>query len=303
MATDTKPSTHAFFPPPKLDYANPEWSPQERAETLRWYIETHGPGDGRLVPFVPFNMQHNPAGFKRYRHHSTTFPQAGTTRYGYAPCFIFTYASIGYGRGCLYEIIALRGRGLTKRQVQELISFAYIGGGPLGISETAEWCGPYLAGWEDDGAPSTHPWPDGWKVDPKLLRSGMDLDKEGMSEKDIAALEAWHERTGGEVPRHVRLWSELNPVSYKTQRARFETALGETVPAQLFPLCIVHLGTVKMQPTMVRRGLLQAKAMGVHWKDAVQVMEAGFIYGGEWQMEAVLTEAVEDILRKWKAET
>ncbi|MDE3100704.1 MAG: hypothetical protein KGJ98_00550 [Chloroflexota bacterium] len=291
---------HSFFPPPKLNYSDPEWSQQERYETLRWYIETHGPGDGRLVPFVPFLMEHDPAGFKRYRHHSTTFAQAGTTRYAYAPCFIVSYTAIGYGQGVLYEIIATRGRGLTKRQVQELISFAYILGGPLGINATAEWCGPYLAGWEDDGQPSTHEWPEGWKVDPQLLRSGMDLDSPGMSATDVEAVEAWHRRVGGEVPRHVRLWSELNPVSFKTQRARFETALGETVPAQVFPLSVLHFAAVRMQPTMARRALLQARALGVARRDAVQVLEAAFIYGGEWQMEAVLTDEVLEVLRGMK---
>jgi hypothetical protein len=300
MAADRQDPGHTFVPPPQIDLSTADWSAEERAQVMAWYAGTHGPGDTSLVPFVPFMIEHNPAGFKRLRQHSVTFGRTGSKPYTYAPVVLFTYAVIGHAKGCLYTIIATRQRGLAKRQVQELLAFAYVYGGPFAINAVAETAALYLSAWQDDGRPGTHEWPEGWSIDPTVFRSGLDFDTPGMTPDEVAALSAWHERMGGEVPPHVALWSELNPASLKTHRARYETGIGETLPAQIFPLCTLQLATIRAQPALVRRSLLQARALGVKRRDIVQTMEVAFVFGGELQMEAVLTEEVAALLRDWQ---
>ena len=90
MAADRQDPGHTFVPPPQIDLSTPDWSAEERAQVMAWYAGTHGPGDTSLVPFVPFMIEHNPAGFKRLRQHSVTFGRTGSKPYTYAPVVLFT---------------------------------------------------------------------------------------------------------------------------------------------------------------------------------------------------------------------
>ena len=59
------------MPPLELDFERPDWSPAERSQMMHRYEVYHGTGDSRLVGFAPFQIDNNPAGFKRYRQYLT----------------------------------------------------------------------------------------------------------------------------------------------------------------------------------------------------------------------------------------
>jgi len=300
------------MPPLELDFESREWSLTERTQMMHWYEVFHGTGDSRLTKFAPFQIDNNPAGFKRYRQHATKLgsalrgidaKRAAHDPYSLGALVIHLYAAIGNGPGCLYEVIGFRMHGLTKRQIKEILAFAFLTGGPYHTNATADALSIYLDAWhEEDGPePAPPPFPDGWAVDPGVFRAGVNIATEGMSASDVEALAAWHRRMGGDVPPHVQLWSELHPEALKTQRARFEACFGETLPAQLFPLMQLQHATYMGWPRVARRAMLWAQTLGVKREYAVSAMELAFLYGGEMLMEQVLTEDVARAMRDWKA--
>ena len=299
------------IPTLELDFESGTWSPEERSQVMRRYEVYHGTGDTRLAKFAPFEIDHNPAGFKRYRQYLTKIGVAAGRMPGVSAAaferfkgvlMIHLYAAIGNGPGCLYEIIGYRMHGLTKRQIQETLAFAFLNGGAFHTNDIAEAVSVYLDAWQEDDDPDAEqpPFPEGWKTDPGVFRSGIDVSRDGMSSSDVAALKAWYERMGGGVPPHVELWSELHPEAFKPQRARFEASLGETLPAQLYPLMQLLHAAYMGWPGVARRAMLWAQTLGVKREYAVTALELAFMYGGESRMEAVLTEEAARILLRWK---
>lgn len=283
---------------PDIDLTTNDWTPEERARTVRWYELAHGTGDTRLAQFVPFSIDRNPAGFKRYRSLVPTL--TGAVPRGIF--FVHLYAVIGNPQGCLYEIIASRQNGFTKRQVIDVINFSFLTGGPQGINAVAEAASAYLEAWEDERVEGVLTWPEGWTIDPDAFKSGIDIEGRsiGFSEKEIEALSAWHKRISGEVPRYVRLWAQLRGGPYKANRSRFEVAPGNSFPIQVYPLLIAHVAAFFERPAMLRQALLHARGLGVKLEHVVEVLDTAFVYGGEWKMAGVLTNEICDLLEQWE---
>ena len=121
-------------PMPDIDLTTNTWTPEERARTVRWYELAHGTGDTRLARVRAVLIDHNPAGFKRYRSLVPTL--TGAVPRGIF--FVHLYAVIGNANGCLYEIIASRQNGFIKQQVVDVLNFSFLTGGPQGINAVAE---------------------------------------------------------------------------------------------------------------------------------------------------------------------
>lgn len=293
-ADDKKPALRV--PYPELDLSTNTWTEEERARTVRWYELAHGTGDTRLAPFVPFGIDHNPIGFKRYRALVPTLT-------GAVPRGLFLvhlYAVVGNPSGCLYEIVACRINGnFTKRQIIETLNFAWITSGPPGGNAVAQATADYLASWEDD-RDNVLTWPEGWEVDPDGLKSGIDHFSMGFGEGELEKLKDWHLKMSGEVPRYVDLWARLRGAPYKANRVRYEVGPGETLPVQVFPLMIMHTAAfLEREPTLIQ-ALKHCKALGVKLDQIVEVMDLNFLFGGEYKMAAVLTDPVVDMLESWE---
>ena len=302
MTTNERPAPrYRGVPMPELDLTTNEWTAQERANTVRWYELAHGTGDTRLAQFVPFCIDYNPAGFKRYRSLVPTL--TGAVPRGLF--FVHLYAVIGNVNGCLYEIIASRQNGFIKKQIVEALNFAFLSGGPQGINAVAEAASAYLASWEDDRTDSVLIWPEGWTIDPDAFKSGIDIEAKsiGFTEEEVESLRAWHRRMSGEVPRYVDLWSRLRGGPYKANRSRFEVAPGTTLPIQIYPLMMMHIAAYLERPAALRQSLLHARALGVKLEQVVEILDTAFVYGGEWKMAGVFTDQIVDLLEAWEKES
>jgi hypothetical protein len=276
---------------PDYDWTKDEWNEEEKNAVLFWYMNGHGTGDTAQARFAPFMLRYNPLGFRTFRRHVRYF--GGGTPIGLL--FVHTYAAVGKGDNCLYQIVTARQAGLSRAQVIEAINFAWLTAGPT-MNAAAEACGPYLFAWDDQRQSGTFKWPDGWATGNELMRSGIDTSTDDFTSDEVDKLEAWHSRMTGSAPRWIRSWARLQPRAYKTTRIRYEKGFGVTLPVQMFPLFTLHLSTYLGRAESARQAVLQAKAFGVKRREILGTMESAFVTGGEPLMSDVLTDGVIDAI-------
>jgi len=150
-----------------LDLDNLEhMSAAEADELLRWYEEAHGDGQGDLTPFVPFFIEHNPSALKLYRAYAQALDQdGGLPQLVVALLFLHYYMLRGNERGVLYEVVAARVWGATKREVLETIELTFVESGPLG-GNAASLSSDYLKDWPDVEPRAVEGvWPEHWVRD------------------------------------------------------------------------------------------------------------------------------------------
>jgi hypothetical protein len=303
MSTDAKESS---FMETGLDWTvEDRFTTEERDALLDWYSNVHGTGDLSLVAFAPFLIEHMPGAFKRTRRHvqATLEPQEGVTLPVIAHLLfnIHSFAAIAFSQGVLYEIIAARHEGASKALVLDVLGYAYLSAGPRGMNAVAELSDDYLRGWPDsEPPPKSIEWPNGWSPDQSLFQAGIDYSTPGLSSEELLAVCRWHERMHGMVPRHVELFGHLHPQAFKLQRIRYETSIGNVMPAQLAPLMTLQLATLRLQPALMRQAMLQARALGVRRHHALQTVLAGLRQMmADMMVLEVAAEAVGDILMGW----
>jgi hypothetical protein len=260
-----------------IDLTTDTFTTEEKERTLRWYREYHDYGDLDLAPFARFMVEHDPTGFKRLRRHVIALDEpldepplplaAGVLM------FVHTYLVLGMGKGALYEIVTMRELGATRAEIMETIALGALHGGPRGINAFAEVGDDYLREWhEDEGAVSRVEWPERWAPDVDRFRSGIDLSTDELLPGELELIRGWCRRMLGEVPAHVEFLAPAAPRAFKTQRARFETAVSGALPAQMIPLLALHLSAVRLWPQPLRRSLQLAKALGVTRGEAVSAL-------------------------------
>jgi hypothetical protein len=286
-----------------LDLSTDEFTVEERERILRWYVETHGTGTLDLVKFAPFLIEHEPGSFKRYRRHVATIAQpldgVGLPQAVVGLLFLHTYTAIANERGVLYEVIAAREWGATKREVMETIGFAFLEAAPRGINAAAELSDEYLREWVDDGRPTRIEWPAEWAADVKAFQSGIDVNTDDLAPAELDAIVAWHRKMHGSDGVNIRRLAKLHPSAFKTHRIRYERAASGSLPAQMFPLYTLHLATVKRRPAAMRSSLQMAKQLGVNRHHAVQTMWWGLLYGGETMLDDIM-EITGDLWDPWE---
>ncbi|HVW44889.1 MAG TPA: hypothetical protein VHC18_26420 [Amycolatopsis sp.] len=139
----------------------------EAKKLLDWYESEHGDGQGDLTPFVPFFIEHRPAALKLYRQFAKTlYDESGLPQLVIPLNFLYYYMTRGNERGVLYEVVAARKWGATKREVMETLEIAFVHSGPMG-GNAASVAGDYLRLWQD-GEPRqvADPWPAHWVRNP-----------------------------------------------------------------------------------------------------------------------------------------
>ena len=285
-------------PYPNLDLTSDEWTFQERAEAVRWYELSHGNGDTRYAQFAPWMIDNNPGGFKRYR--ALVPALTGVVPRGIF--FVHAYAVTANARGCMYEMIVARQHGFSKRQILDVLNYAFLSGGPQAINAVIDVAGSWLDSWDDESDGTGRiAFPEEWSIDPAEFKSGIDPHTVPVSDDDAKALRNWHERTNGEVPRFVDLWLKLRGPGYKANRARYEQATSSRVlPKQLFPLLTMHLGAFEARPEVVRYALKQAKSIGgINRGHIVEIIDTAFVQGNEWKMAVLLDGDIADTIENW----
>jgi hypothetical protein len=285
-------------PQPTVDLTTNTWTEKERADTVRWYELAHGTGDTRFIQMVPFMIEYNPAGFKRWR----ALVPALTGAVPRGLFLLHMYAATGNAQGTLYETVTCRLNGnFTKKQIIETLNFAFFAAGPPGGNSIAENMSMYLASWEDD-RDNVITWPEGWVIDPDRFRSGIDHTTIGFTEPELVGLKDWHMALTGEVPRFVDTWARLRGAAYKANRARFEVTPGTTIPVQAYPLMSMLLAAYQERIPALRRALLICRHLGVKLQQVVEVLDLAFQYEGEQKMACVLTDEIIDLLEAWPAD-
>ena len=294
---------HRTFLGMELDLSTDEYSEEEKERTLEWYGRVHDHGDLDLAPFAPFMLEHDPVGFKRLRRHLITLDHeidgpplpvaAGVLM------FVHTYIVLGMGKGVLYEIIAMRELGATRAEIMETVRLGALHGGPRGINALAEVADDYLRDWhEDPETESRVAWPVGWAPDVSRFRSGIDLGSDELEPGEVDLVRAWYRGLLGEVPPQVDFLARVSPRAFKTQRARFETAVTGALPAQMIPLLSLHLSAVRLWPNPLRRAVQTAKSLGVRRGELIAALYWAGVYGTDIVMETAM-DAVGDILEGW----
>jgi hypothetical protein len=289
-----------------LDFDSEAFSKEDRNKLLGWYQTEHGLEDLSLVSYMTFLIDHLPGPYKRMRQHAQA---TMTERDGVSlPLlvsvlfYIHAYAVVGFPKGLFYEIMSARHMGAPKQLVLDVLGYAYLSSGPLGMNAASELSDAYLRDWADPPGLEPVGWPEGWGRDPDAFRAGIDYSTPGLTDGEIAKISAWHQRMHGTVPRSVELFGRLHPQPFKLQRLRYETeAAGKVMPAQLVPLLTLHLATLRLQPQVMRQSLHQARALGCRRHHVVQTIEAGL---RQMMVHPLYTEqatdAVGDLLAGWE---
>ena len=301
-----KTGTGADFMEMGLDFGSEAFSAEERDKLLGWYRTEHGLEDLSLVSYMVFLIDHLPGPYKRMREHAQATmvadrDGASLPLLAYVLFYIHSYAAIDFPKGVFYEIMSARHMGAPKQLVLDVLGYSYLSAGPRGMNAVAELSDAYLRDWADPPGLEPVEWPEGWGPDPDAFRAGIDYTTPDLTAEEIAKISAWHQRMHGVVPRHVELFGRLHPQAYKLQRIRYEKAPGNVMPAQLPPLLMLYLASLRLQPEVMRQSLHQARALGCRRHHVVQTIEAGMrqMMVHPLYLEQA-TDAVGDLLAGWE---
>jgi hypothetical protein len=179
------------------------------------------------------------------------------------------------------------------------LRLATLASGPFGMEVAAVRTDDYLRQWPVTDPGDGLKWPDGWSAQPDALRSGIDLTTNELAPHELELLKAWYAKTYGEVPPQVEALAKLHPTAFKTQRARLETALGDTLPVQMAPLCMLQLAAARLWRTPTLRAAQLAKALGVRRHHVISTLFWAGLYGDEMVMEPALA-TLGSLLDDWE---
>jgi hypothetical protein len=289
--TEQHPADDAFGT--GIDARSDELTPAEAESMKRWYETVHGSGNLDLVRYVPFMLAENPAALKRFRHWADVVAggrglQTPLPAPLMALVWLHFYCVNPFPSGLLYEVIAARNWGASKREVVDTISLAWLHGGPHGIEVAATGSADYLAGWEDDGSGGVA-WPEGWNRDPAAFRSGITFDDENsISAADLRRLEDWHREHQGGVPAYVPFLARRYPLALKVFRARYEGACSGSLARQFVPILQLPVAMERRDAESVRRLTHQARKYGATDDQILNAAATAQVYLGDLGMSAAL---------------
>jgi hypothetical protein len=268
-----------------LDFASEAFGDEERQSLLAWYEANHDHDGLDLASFARFQLHHDPGGFKRGRRYVFTLDEPGED--GNAVplavallCYVHSYTVLGYGEGVFYEAIALRNLGATKAEVLATIRLGAYTSGPRGLNLLGRLMVPYLDEWPDDEGAGIE-WPAHWTEPATVLRSGVDLATDELTEGERAQIVAWYERVYGEVPPHFAAIASSFPGAAKTNQVRFDSALAPVLRARCIPLLLLHTAAMQSRPASMRRAVLMARTVGLDRREVVSTLLWAAVHGGD----------------------
>lgn len=277
-----------------------DWSvdldPQELQRLVGAYADTHG--GSTLNRFVSFMAKLRPDAFKRYRLWVETVPRGRglQTRGSFIqPLLIHYYTVIRYALGLLYMIHFGRRDGLSRHEVADIFTLAWLTAGPPAANFAATEAEQYMDLWaslQPDEEQTSFAWPPDWKIDPSAFESGIETNGAGddgaLTNRDLALLREWHLRVEGEVPGYVEFLARHYPLALKTYRARYEQTMKGRLPKQFVAMCLLQLAMSAGDPDSLRRSLHMAKVFGVSKGQLVQMIALTQMFVGDVRLDAVI---------------
>jgi hypothetical protein len=209
------------------------------------------------------------------------------------------YAAVGDAPRTMVDIAAARERGSTKAEVSHWLALGQFHG-PNWFDAAAGIAEAYMRAWDpDDGAPGLQ-WPEGWRTDPDVFRSGIDFlhFDESRAEDEVELIRVWHRRWQGEVPAYVDFFGKRWPTLLRAFRARYETVTDGPLPCQMVVLLELDVALKRTRPDAVRRALRMAKALGLTEDQVVQLLAFTQRLLGDDSIDAALP-GIDDILDDW----
>ena len=209
------------------------------------------------------------------------------------------YAAVGDAPRTMIDIVAARERGSTKAEVAQWLALGQFHG-PNWFDRSAALSEPYMRNWDaDDGAPGLE-WPEGWRVDHEVFRSGVDFGAydEARVDDEVELIREWHRRSQGEVPAYVDFFGKHWAISLRAFRARYETVTYGPLPCQMVVLLELDVAVKRARPGAVRRTLRMARALGVSKDQVVQSLAFGQRLLGDDSMDEALP-GVDEVLDEW----
>jgi hypothetical protein len=285
-----------------LDLSTESLSEDEKARLLAWYADAHIRDGTHLSRMPTFLIEHDPVGFKRYRRYileidreqdGVALPQAA-----HLLMFLYTYTVLGFGNGILYAAINARQLGASRGEVVDTLRLAALAAGPFGLDAAGGSTDSYLREWPRDSGEPGLDWPRGWRPRPDAFRSGIDLATAELGPGELELIEDWYRGTYGEAPEYVRVLARLHPSAYKAQRARFESALGETLPVEMAPLLMLHLAAMRLWTKPMLRSAQLARSLGVERQHVVATLFWAGMYADEMVMETAV-DTLAPLLDSW----
>lgn len=275
-----------------LDLSNIGTSTEEESKAFRAFYDRML---GRGHPGLEFYLHNVPDQMKRYRAFadSATPRNLDTDRKVTGFGFLAFYALTGYVEGVRYLVYIMQQLGLTRAQVMEGLSIVFLHAGPRGSETIAKALEDFP--WIEPTA--TPIFPAGWGADPEAFRSGLDFSVKELSAGERALLEAWYERTLGEVPGYVRFAAKHNSVLLKAYRHRFESAL-VTLPKQMMPLSLLHYNVIRAHGPGIRENVLLARGFGVSKDDTLRTVLAPLINAG-METLTLVDDVAGDVFDRW----
>jgi hypothetical protein len=206
------------------------------------------------------------------------------------------YILYGWETGIYNEFRHLRYRGLSKAQLMELVLFAQLQAGMRGLQLVYNGASRLLVDLPDPG--ETPSFPKGWAPDPEAFKAGLDLTQRQLTDTDRRAIEGWHERTIGYVPKSVQFALEYHPEFYKWHRARWEVIF-QTLPKQVAPYIMLRQHMLTGNTDALREGVLLGKAWGITREWTIHGLVVSAFYCGFDGLYFAHT-AVHDVLERWE---
>jgi hypothetical protein len=207
--------------------------------------------------------------------------------------FIYFYGMTGYTAGVRYITTMMQREGLTREQILEGLSVAYIWIGPRGMDTIAR----ALDGFDWSASTPAAVYPANWQADPEAFRSGIDLNSPDLSPAELARLQEWYLRVEGEIPRYVDGRLADGGRQLKAYRHRFETAL-RTLPKQVMPYVMLDIHVTRGNRQGIREGVLLARGFDMTRAQTIEAIASGMFYGGV-ETGSIAAEAAGDILDNW----
>jgi hypothetical protein len=273
----------AAFLDPGFDFTTDDVSPEEASRYLAWCARIHGEGNLDLVPFAEFYVECDPAGLKYLRRHTATI---GLPIGAAVLMWAHTYCVLGSAKGTLYEVIAARELGASLTDVVEVIRCAGYVAGPFALNAAGELTLPYLRSWSAaDTGESALEWPASWSADAHAFETGIDHRVDALQDGEFDLIAEWYRKTYGEVPADLRMAAAAHPAAFKMARVRFERVAHSGLPAQLFPLLMLHTAVVQDRPLAARRAAQLAHSLGVDGDSLGRVVHWASVLGGESTLE------------------
>jgi hypothetical protein len=209
---------------------------------------------------------------------------------------LHAYINQGWEIGIENCTRGLQVRGVTKAQLMETIMHAQLSAGIRGLECCYRALGIILGDYVERATPAV--FPEGWAPDMAAFYCGLDPTTKELTPDDQRAIEGWYEQTIGEVPRWVRVLAQLDPISLKGHRARWEGCFRGALPKQMMPYLSIYHHTIVGNREGLREAVLLGKAWGMSSAYIVNtVVMAAYYFTGLERLD-MLDDSIVDALTR-----